>query len=490
MTTVSNIIYKYINGENGLNLAQNESLIVKTGAAIYAIGNGGASAVYAASDNDIQIDGALYSANAYGIASNGNNHEITVSSTGSIFGRNGGIVISGGDNAIVNAGSIDTIIGGAVNAGSGAGHNALINTGSLRSGANSAVILWQSDNSFTNGATGNVQGGASSYGVTIGGSVNNAGLITGGGGISMSTGGTALNTGDIIAAKADLMGILGSAGADAVVNNGLIQGPTVAINLGAGKDVYNGAGGKAIGEVNGAAGDDTLVGGVHADILRGGIDNDTLNGGGGVDFLDGGVGDDTFELAADTSDTIGDASGIDTVTSTITRSLGTWAFIENLVLEGAAHINGTGSAAANGIVGNGGNNVLAGLGGNDTMIGGGGNDQLFGQADKDSLTGGAGNDGFVFQSAAHTAAGFGDVIVDFDDSGEDFIDLSGMAGVSTFIGAEAFSAAGQVRAVQQGANVLVQINTAGNSVAEGEITILNATLGNGVGMVNAADFLL
>jgi hypothetical protein len=38
--------------------------------------------------------------------------------------------------------------------------------------------------------------------------------------------------------------------------------------------------------------------------------------------------------------------------------------------------------------------------------------------------------------------------------------------------------------------VLVQINTAGVSVAESEILIANATLGNGVGQVGANDFLL
>jgi hypothetical protein len=86
----------------------------------------------------------------------------------------------------------------------------------------------------------------------------------------------------------------------------------------------------------------------------------------------------------------------------------------------------------------------------------------------------------------------GDVIVDLDDSGDDVIDLTGIIpGVFTFIGQAAFTAANQVRYQQVGANVLVQINTTGNSVAEGEITLLNTTIGNGAaGQVNAADFLL
>jgi hypothetical protein len=85
----------------------------------------------------------------------------------------------------------------------------------------------------------------------------------------------------------------------------------------------------------------------------------------------------------------------------------------------------------------------------------------------------------------------GDVVVDLDDNGDDLIDLTGIIpGVFTFIGNAGFSAVNQVRAVQSGANVLVQINTVGTSGAEGEIVIANATLGGGIGQVNGADFLL
>jgi hypothetical protein len=84
------------------------------------------------------------------------------------------------------------------------------------------------------------------------------------------------------------------------------------------------------------------------------------------------------------------------------------------------------------------------------------------------------------------------VIVDLDDNGDDTIDLTGIIpGVFAFIGNAAFTAANQVRYQQVGANVLVQINTTGPGGAEGEITLLNTTIGNGaVGQVNSADFLL
>ena len=138
----------------------------------------------------------------------------------------------------------------------------------------------------------------------------------------------------------------------------------------------------------------------------------------------------------------------------------------------------------------GGDNILAGLDGNDVLVGGGGNDQLFGQAGKDSLTGGANNDRFVFQSVAHSAAGLGDVIVDFDDAGDDLIDLTGIPGVTTYMGLNPFNTPGQVSIHQVGANVVVQINTLGNSIAEGEIIIANATIGLGVGQVSGGDFLI
>jgi Ca2+-binding RTX toxin-like protein len=244
-------------------------------------------------------------------------------------------------------------------------------------------------------------------------------------------------------------------------------------------------------DVFGSGGDDTLIGTSQPDILRGSSGNDTLIGGGGNDILDGDQGNDIYVLNAETLDSLGEIDGIDTIRTTISRTL-TFSVIENLILDGGAAINGTGNAANNSIVGNGANNVLAGLDGNDVLLGGGGNDQLFGQAGKDSLTGGAGNDHYVIQSVAHTAAGNGDVVVDFDDLNDDRIDLTGIIpGVLTFIGQGAFTAANQVRFQQVGANVLVQINTAGPNTAEGEITLLNTTIGNAaVGQVNAADFLL
>jgi Ca2+-binding RTX toxin-like protein len=470
-----------LNAGDTLNLSANAS--------IYALGTGdGAHGILAHGPSVMNLAGGVYSREASAVSTDTGGNTISIVATGSLYGFIHGLRLGEGNNTVTNAGRIS----GGDNIGlfiGGAGSNVVINSGAISSGGSSGVSMYGSGNSLNNSGTIEVSG---SQAVTMGGgSIHNSGTIQGGSGIGLNGAGTVTNTGNILAGAG--AGFNGDPAVQKVFNSGLIQTVhTVAISLGSGNDVYDGHdGGRVVGEVRGGDDNDTLLGGGFVDVFRGEDDNDVLNGGGGADFLDGGFGNDTYELGGDSSDTIGDASGIDTVSSTITRSL-TWGFIENLILQGAANINGTGNALNNSLVGNGMNNLLAGQAGNDVLLGGGGNDQLFGQADKDNLTGGAGNDKFGFQAIAHTAAGLGDVIVDLDDNGDDVMDFTGIIpGVLTFIGQAAFTAANQVRYQQVGANVLVQINTAGASGAEGEITLLNTTIGNGaVGQVNAADFML
>ena len=122
-----------------------------------------------------------------------------------------------------------------------------------------------------------------------------------------------------------------------------------------------------------------------------------------------------------------------------------------LTLLGAANINGIGNALANTLTGNNGNNVLDGGAGNDRLVGLGGNDVLVGNAGRDISTGGLGNDVFRFASAAHSAPGaLADIITDFDDFGDDKIDLSLVyGGVLAYRHNGAFTAAGQVRIRRQ-----------------------------------------
>jgi Ca2+-binding RTX toxin-like protein len=221
---------------------------------------------------------------------------------------------------------------------------------------------------------------------------------------------------------------VGTSGADTVTGSG--TGNTM--NLGGGNDTADGLGGGDV--VNGEAGDDTLNGGDQGDKLNGGDDNDTLNGmehndilnggaglddlvgGNGNDVLDGGAGADDMDggdgndiyFVDDAGDTITDSSGIDTVKSTLTHTLG--ADFEHLTLLGSGDINGTGNASNNTITGNDGVNILLGMDGADKLYGMGGkdnidggtgadvidggdaNDIIHGGADNDTATGGAGND--------------------------------------------------------------------------------------------------
>ncbi len=102
----------------------------------------------------------------------------------------------------------------------------------------------------------------------------------------------------------------------------------------------------------------------------------------------------------------------------------------------------------------------------------------------DSLTGGGGNDVFVFNPGdSGVLALTRDKIRDFDDNGDDVIDLTGF-GSLTYIGSAAFTAAGQVRAIQSGDHVLVQINTTGTGIAESVIELSNTSLSQ----IGADDF--
>lgn len=107
-----------------------------------------------------------------------------------------------------------------------------------------------------------------------------------------------------------------------------------------------------------------LIGSDYSEDVWGLAGNDVLDGRGGADRLIGGAGDDTYIV--DRLDTVLEASGqgVDTVVSA-----GSWMLddtLENLVLTGAAAINGTGNASRNVLTGNAGANVLSGGAGDDT----------------------------------------------------------------------------------------------------------------------------
>ena len=142
-------------------------------------------------------------------------------------------------------------------------------------------------------------------------------------------------------------------------------------------------------DIDGTAGDDTLVGDARDNVLRGLAGDDTLEGKAGADTLDGGTGQDTaaytdsdaavqVDLRAGTA-TGGHAQG-DTLTS-----------IEHL--RGSAHADVLrGDNSANRLWGGAGDDRLVGLGGHDRLYGEAGADRLYGSWGDDVLEGGAGAD--------------------------------------------------------------------------------------------------
>ncbi len=103
-------------------------------------------------------------------------------------------------------------------------------------------------------------------------------------------------------------------------------------------------------------------------VLMGNSGANLLDGKAGADQMAGGAGDDLY-LVDHAGDTVVEQAGegtLDSVTSSVSYSLN--ANVENLVLIGAAAINGTGNHGDNVLTGNGGANVLTGLAGNDTYV--------------------------------------------------------------------------------------------------------------------------
>ncbi len=192
-------------------------------------------------------------------------------------------------------------------------------------------------------------------------------FLTGGDGDDQLDGGADY---DVITGGLGQDTLLGGAGDDALYGDG-------------GNDLIYGQDGADY--IEGNAGVDVLYGDAGNDWLVGGADADSLDGGTGADWLEGGAGDDTYyvEQAGDGMQE-GSNQGIDTVISTVTRTLG--SNFENLTLTGTGAINGTGNGLANVLIGNDAVNAVGGGAGADTLDGRGGSD---------TLTGGTGNDTYI-----------------------------------------------------------------------------------------------
>jgi len=349
-----------------------------------------------------------------------------------------------------------------------------------------------SDNIFGFGGNDNLFGnGGNDF--LVGGTGND--FLNGGSGADVMVGGTGNDTyivdnfGDVVVED------FGEGIADRVVSSinftlsaaGRFDIENLTLQGGAFAGFGNGLDNQIIGtnfanNLNGLAGDDSLFGLGGNDFLFGGFGNDFLNGGIGTDTMRGEAGNDTYfvDNAGDTVIELA-AAGLDRIISSVSTSLnfGGRIDVENLTLVGAA-VTGIGNALGNEIVGNGLNNNLLGLGGDDILTG---------SAGRDVMTGGAGNDIFDYNRASDSPANvLRDIITDFDDVGNDRIDLSDVfGGVLAFVGAGPFTAPGQVRVNDVlGPDVLVEVNLVGFGGAEMQIQLVNTVAAT----VTIGDFIL
>jgi Ca2+-binding RTX toxin-like protein len=255
---------------------------------------------------------------------------------------------------------------------------------------------------------------------------------------------------------------------------------------------------------------DTINGFGGIDVLTGRDGNDVLNGGSGADAMFGGKGNDVY-IVDNVFDKVTEllGGGTDTILSSISQTLLTLGKfqVENLTLTGAATINGFGNLLANKIIGSSGANTLDGGIGNDTLLGAGGNDVLIGGVGNDILSGGVGNDALIgglgrdimsgganddtFRFTLLTSAASpanADVISDFDDFGNDRIDVSLLFPLTmTYRHNLAFSGIGQVRINDiPGADVIVEVNLLPGFASEFSIRLAGTALAS----MTASDFVL
>ncbi len=192
----------------------------------------------------------------------------------------------------------------------------------------------------------------------------------------------------------------------------------------------------------------TGTGNALANRIQGNGGANLLDGGLGADTLLGGTGDDVY-VVGDAGDVVTEAlgQGRDLVRASVAVTLA--RNVEDLLLEGADALSGTGNELANALTGNAADNALAGAAGDDVLEGGLGDDALDGGLGSDTAsyagaaggvtvdlaagatqdTGAAGRDSFTsIENLAGSA--YGDAL-----SGDDLANtLKGLGGDDTLLG--------------------------------------------------------
>jgi len=190
-----------------------------------------------------------------------------------------------------------------------------------------------------------------------------------------------------------------------------------------------------------------------------------LTGTAGPDLMAGGAGNDTYHVnhAGDVV-TEGAGGGTDTILASVDHTLGATSQIEFLqAAAGAPGLDLSGNGLANAITGGDGDDVIAGGGGADL------------------LQGGLGADIFALLALADSKVALAgrDTIGDFSALAGDLVGLAGLdanTGLGgdqafAFIGAAAFSGAGQVRAEVVGGNTIISGNVNAALGADFAITL-------------------
>jgi Ca2+-binding RTX toxin-like protein len=258
----------------------------------------------------------------------------------------------------------------------------------------------------------------------------------------------------------------GGAGGDAIdgglgANDVAAYGASVtAVSLDLLNGVYtgDGAAGDTLTGIEGLSGSsfgDSIFGNASANRLFGQGGNDFIQGHGGADLIQGGDGNDDWLDGGVGADTIDGGVGVNDV-----AAYGSSAVAVSLDLQSATYTGGdaTGDTLTGieGLSGSALNDIISGNALANRLLGQGGNDTIAGRGGADFLSGGNGDDTFVF-----TDDGGADQIADFDDFGNDIIQLS-IAGVTTFANVAAVM-------TQSGADVLIDFATT-------DILLTNTTL--------------